>query len=147
MTVLCEVCGKPRLGGEMTVVDGRRACPDCAGEHYDGRFDEGRRRMSADLRSKYSLPMEQYEALFKAQAGRCAICTDRPKKSAHYRLVVDHDHETGEVRGLLCHRCNVALGFMRDNPTALRRAAAYLEQTPADMLRAQMLASVRYHSA
>jgi hypothetical protein len=49
---------------------------------------------------------EQYEAMLRAQGGGCAICGNPPKTR---RLDVDHDHKTGQVRGLLCHRCNRAL--------------------------------------
>lgn len=66
---------------------------------------------------------EQYDAMLSEQAGRCAICQDRPP-----RLYIDHDHATGEVRGLLCNRCNVALGFLRDSPEAAIAAAMYLSR-------------------
>ena len=66
-----------------------------------------------------------YIKLLKVQEEKCAICKkhqSRLKKS----LVVDHDHKTGIVRGLLCIKCNSALGFLNDSPAALRRALKYL---------------------
>lgn len=75
---------------------------------------------------RYGLTAEAYEAMLAAQGGVCAICGGVDAKGR--RLSVDHDHESGVVRALLCGGCNVALGFMRDDPTLLRAAADYLER-------------------
>ena len=74
---------------------------------------------------KYGLTIDDYAWLFKAQKGRCAICQSRPLRMGK-PLGVDHNHLTGEVRGLLCDRCNSGLGFFEDNPVRLRRALRYL---------------------
>lgn len=74
---------------------------------------------------KYNLTVEQYEQMFANQGGGCSICGQRQER----RLAIDHDHETGKVRGLLCHTCNVGLGNFHDLPTLLRRAIAYLERS------------------
>lgn len=66
-----------------------------------------------------------YQALFVAQGGRCAICKRKPEEWR--RLAVDHDHETNEIRGLLCSRCNTALGLLGDTAALLRAAADYLD--------------------
>lgn len=89
---------------------------------------ETRRRWAraSTLRRKYGLTIGQFELLLSAQFNTCAICYD-----AFYNglcePVVDHDHETGRVRGLLCHRCNHALGHLRDSPEIARRAGLYLQ--------------------
>jgi hypothetical protein len=57
-------------------------------------------------RKGLGVTVEQYDAMLAAQGGGCAICGTKPKTR---RLDVDHDHKTGRVRGLLCHRCNRAL--------------------------------------
>ena len=66
-----------------------------------------------------------------AQGGLCAIC-DQPETATRDGkvkwLAVDHDHVTGELRDLLCQRCNVMIGHCADNPEVLRAAAAYLER-------------------
>ena len=80
-------------------------------------------RSIARAREKYGLCEAEFLIMRAAQAGRCLICMDQPES-----LVVDHCHDTGRVRGLLCHRCNVALGWMNDNPVNLTRAAKYLRR-------------------
>lgn len=75
------------------------------------------------LKYLYGLTPEKYKALFDAQGGKCAICRNSGK------LVVDHDHQTGYVRGLLHFDCNTAIGLFRDKPTSIRAAARYLEKS------------------
>lgn len=68
----------------------------------------------------------------KARAAfRCAICFEAPRLGE--RLAVDHCHETGVVRGLLCRRCNTGIGLLRDDPMVLNAAVAYLEARDAWM--------------
>lgn len=66
-------------------------------------------RRNTQRKTKYGLSPEAFAALLAEQDGKCALClTDlEPNRSTH----VDHDHENGEVRGLLCHKCNLALGY------------------------------------
>ncbi len=73
---------------------------------------------------KYGLTAEAYDRLVHAQSGACAICSASGKK-----LVVDHDHRTGLVRGLLCHSCNMGIGQLGDNYLMVNRAAQYLRMT------------------
>ena len=87
------------------------------------------------LRKRYGITLDDYEAMERAQDGRCAICRKPPKDKA---LAVDHDHRTGLVRGLLCIFCNHRLLGVTDDPDHLAAAAAYLREPPADkVLRAQ----------
>jgi hypothetical protein len=72
---------------------------------------------------RYGLTLEQYQSLVEKQGGRCAIC----KRVLEKILVVDHCHETGRVRGLLCDRCNAGLGMFVDNPLILKSAIEYLK--------------------
>jgi hypothetical protein len=81
------------------------------------------------LRSLYGINVAQYDALLASQSGRCAICWIVPRTR---RLAVDHNHKTGEVRGLLCTFCNhKMLGGAKERPEILRRGAEYLETPPA----------------
>lgn len=81
------------------------------------------------LRRKYGISIADYEAMLEAQGGGCAICSGTSAgRKGHNRMHVDHDHDTGQVRGLLCHHCNTALGLVKDNADTLRRMADYLER-------------------
>lgn len=78
------------------------------------------------------LTVDEYQALYSAQGGVCAICgpwTGRSGRSKN--LAVDHDHRTGMVRGLLCSECNRQVGRWRDNPRVFERAARYLISPPS----------------
>ena len=68
--------------------------------------------------------MEEY---YDNHNGKCDICGKEEIVDRFNRLCIDHNHETGEFRGLLCMGCNRGLGFFRDNPTYLRNAADYVE--------------------
>ncbi len=74
----------------------------------------------------YGLSLEEYDILLLAQGGVCAICGKSQSGKRKMRLCVDHSHKTGQVRGLLCEKCNVGLGSFRDDPELLVRAARYL---------------------
>jgi Recombination endonuclease VII len=87
-------------------------------------------------KKKYGLDEAAYEAIRTSQDGRCAICRDPLRKwfakwgekgNRGDAANVDHCHKTGKIRGLLCTRCNRALGLFRDSPTFCRSAARYLE--------------------
>lgn len=81
------------------------------------------------IEDTYGLAPEEYQALLERQNFRCAICTNRPRSQ---RLAVDHDHQTGAVRGLLCKRCNHdLLGGGHDSIELLWRAVKYLLEPPA----------------
>lgn len=81
----------------------------------------------ARIRSRrryYGLDPHVYDQIYESQHGLCAICGEPPP--LRRILHVDHDHRTGEVRGLLCHGCNWALGALGDTLEGVERAAAYL---------------------
>lgn len=83
---------------------------------------------NASLR-RYGITVDQWDEMFAAQNGVCAICLRPPSGRGPNRFLnVDHCHATGAVRGLLCSLCNVALGRLRDDPAVVRRAAEYLER-------------------
>lgn len=92
--------------------------------------EQNRERYAAAVRAHklrgYGLTPEAYDTLLHSQGGGCAICGEAEKDG--WDLAVDHCHRAGHVRGLLCRRCNVALGLLRDRPDLLRTAADYLEQ-------------------
>lgn len=127
-----------------------RRCSDCPGEArpksvrcaacFKARrmaLDTARQRKLRDspeyrekyraytLKKKYGMTVKEYDAMFEAQGMRCAICrSDDPrwKKGWH----VDHCHESGVVRGILCQKCNLMIGMAADNMATLARAIEYL---------------------
>jgi hypothetical protein len=81
--------------------------------------------------ARFGITPQQYEEMLESQNRACAIC-DQPEKVVDPRngrikaLAVDHDHETGVIRGLLCQNCNKGIGNLGDNPDRLIAGAAYL---------------------
>lgn len=75
---------------------------------------------------RYGLTVEQYEAIFESQESACAICHSPDPRGDHWH--VDHDHNTGRVRGVLCARCNVGIGHFGEDPERLLAAIHYLRQ-------------------
>jgi Autographiviridae endonuclease VII len=83
-----------------------------------------RKLRETHLRNKFGLTVEEYDEILEAQDGVCALCDSLPTPGIS--LHVDHDHGTGEIRGLLCVRCNNALGLFREDPDLLKRAVRYV---------------------
>ncbi|MGI5256869.1 endonuclease VII domain-containing protein [Streptomyces angustmyceticus] len=113
---LCRICGEIKSHSEWhrnrTASDGLSTrCKAC-------RAVQGR---AGHLKRHYGLTVAERDAMIKEQSGVCPICLEPGPKH------VDHDHGTGKVRGVLCFNCNSALGKLRDDPDAMRRAIAYLE--------------------
>ncbi|WP_236239205.1 endonuclease VII domain-containing protein [Streptomyces sp. CC228A] len=86
-------------------------CRDC----------RARRNRQSYFQRKYGITEAELDAMIEAQGGVCVICLSAPPEH------VDHCHETGRVRGVLCFSCNAALGQFKDRPDAMRRAADYVE--------------------
>lgn len=77
----------------------------------------------------YGIGIKSYEKMLEKQESKCKICKGEGFVMAEHhklKLVVDHCHDTGKVRGLLCHNCNRALGLLKDDVVALCRAIQYL---------------------
>lgn len=117
--------------------EGYKRCPSCreVKAHDDWPISRGKRDgLGSECKSckaarsardyvwrSYGLAPRDVRRLIAQQLGVCLVCQTAP--AVH----VDHDHGTGEVRGVLCFNCNVALGQLKDRPDVLRRAADYLE--------------------
>jgi len=87
-----------------------------------GRFDNSNNAR----KNRYGISPETYQLMLIEHQGGCAICRRpcRTKKS----LAVDHDHKTNQVRGLLCHGCNIALGYLEDNEDLIWNMLEYLKK-------------------
>ena len=96
-------------------------------KRYPDRIADGK------LRGRVGIGLAAYHELFTVQGGVCAIC-GRPETAKSTNgglrrfLTVDHDHATGEIRGLLCSACNTGIGQLGDDPDRLHAAIAYLER-------------------
>ena len=100
-------------------------------KEYKRRYPEAYR--DSHLRHLFGISLAQYEEMLTAQGGVCAICKN-PETALHNRtkmpkrLAVDHCHDSGAVRGLLCSGCNTGLGNFKDSRAALEAALAYLSK-------------------
>lgn len=83
-------------------------------------------RRNQHLKATYGISSAEFDALLEQQGGHCALCPNVAKRSA---LHVDHDHATGQVRGLLCGGCNRVLGFIEARPGWTEAAHAYLKES------------------
>jgi len=100
--------------------------------HYEG-YTEGKKKWKREnklkankwnLFNKYKITLEQWEQMRVSQGNKCAVCEKEFIKTPH----VDHNHETGCVRQLLCANCNILLGLSHDNVVILEKAIAYLKK-------------------
>ena len=123
---VCEDCHGtfPRPGTKGFLP---KRCPGCLDKHSlaQKRANPGVWR-KYQYKTKFGITIEQYDLMLATQGGHCAICPATSCTDGR-RLHVDHDHQTGVVRQLLCDLCNKVLGMMKDEPDRLRRAADYLE--------------------
>lgn len=127
---MSKVCKDCVAEGVTTKRNAPYAGPRCTTHWRVFRADQKARQHEKRVMDTYGLAPGEYERLLIAQGGRCAIhgcrATGRTK-----RLAVDHNHATGEVRGLLCGPHNQLLGYNGDNPDTFRSLADYLESPPA----------------
>jgi len=106
-------------------------CDECLASTLAGWSDHtSSSGWEARLKSKYGITVDEHAWMFLNQRGLCAICKDsersRRTENGASGLVVDHDHETGEVRGLLCNRCNAGIGLLGDRYDWLHAAMWYV---------------------
>jgi hypothetical protein len=136
----CKVCGesKPLSMFYLTSKKTSRQwqCKECqkkATREWGLRNPEWKARLQRknELKRKYGLTRDQFEAMLQEQHGVCAICKGNEQLTKRKRepLCVDHKHdESRAIRGLLCRRCNVIVGMVENNPELFRAAADYLEK-------------------
>jgi hypothetical protein len=98
-----------------------KPCANAAQKASRQRHGRPERKKRWQIKSRYGLTEAEVAAMYDRQAGKCAICRGEMK-----RQCIDHSHMTGKVRGLLCHRCNIALPYVEDRGFC-RAATAYLE--------------------
>jgi len=141
---LCKQCGKPKTwekdtttkhGNRFRCVPCRTAL--CKKRYYSMSVEERREQHLKNydpeknrrnvLKRIFGITPEQWDEMHKRQGGVCWMCGHDGKGIHRYdRLLVDHCHSTGRVRGLLCHHCNAGLGHFKDDPILLQKAIDYL---------------------
>jgi|694.fasta_scaffold124487_5 hypothetical protein len=124
----CVDCAAEGVTTKRPIVSGVRK-PRCATHERDRKKKAKAQSHSRMVERTYSLTGEQYELLYSAQGGRCAICQVATGKVR--RLAVEHDHRTGEVFGLACGPCNIMLGRLGRELDAYIRVINYLKDPPA----------------
>lgn len=106
-------------------------CKDCRRSRDRSNWVP-RQQSEYKLKSQYGISLEDYADMYALQQGRCAICfqeeTARSNGGYVKSLAVDHCHTTGEVRGLLCNKCNVGIGYLDDDVVRLHNAIKYLNK-------------------
>lgn len=112
-SIYCRQCVRKTLRHR------RAANPEKTKAYKRQHYNYGQQRGYL-LRTRYGITVGDYDAILAEQNGGCAICDGTNK------LVIDHNHRTGKVRGILCNNCNIALGAVQDNYLLLERAAIYL---------------------
>lgn len=94
------------------------------------KFNKPETQRKHYLRSKYGISVEEYDAMLLAQEGKCAVCGKENsgivRNGLPLRMYVDHDHVTKKVRGLLCEKCNAAIGLASESPEVLLKMHKYL---------------------
>ncbi|KKM22963.1 hypothetical protein LCGC14_1620000 [marine sediment metagenome] len=118
---VCWVC--IRANGRVSYARNSAHYLEAARQYRREHPIDPRKKRDQALRSKFGLTLEDYDRMFEAQGGVCAICGYPPKNKA---LNVDHNHDTGTIRGLLCGGCNSFLGRVQDDPNRLLTAAGYV---------------------
>lgn len=136
----CSVCREAKPLEHFAVYAGRPSgrqsrCRECHNEAAKKSYQRHKqKRRDWHLRKTFGISAADYELMLTGQGGKCAICGRREDTShtrggiGAIRLAVDHCHETGAVRGLLCRSCNTAIGKFRHDPLILKAAIEYLER-------------------
>lgn len=87
-----------------------------------------RKSKAHNLHASFGMTLEQFSSLVAACGGKCQICRRPETNPRRKSLSIDHCHASGMIRGLLCSRCNLAIGLFRDDPITIRSAVEYLEK-------------------
>jgi hypothetical protein len=131
--VKCAKCGEEKPSTDFAKCTAKKNglqsyCRVCATQarykspKYENTLEQER---AIQMKYRYGLTKETFDSFWQTQNGKCGICTKALTKELR-GYAVDHNHETGNVRGLLCNPCNTALGLFKDSPTVMQNAYQYL---------------------
>jgi hypothetical protein len=135
----CSVCKEEKSLSEFPVRKTHRPgkpvsqCTKCKVAYNKAYREKHREKVleierKSKLKMAYGITPEQYEHMLKKQDGKCAICSTKKPGGRTKMFFIDHCHNNGNVRGLLCMRCNTGLGLFLDNPKFLLNAISYLKE-------------------
>jgi hypothetical protein len=141
----CSLCKKTKKAEEFSetfrTVDGLHSrCKSCINNIARERYKEDPVKLSeinrrAKYKAKYGLTVDDYDVLFAKQGGKCALCgIDNTGRENAKHFAIDHCHDTGVIRGLLCSPCNTALGLMKDNVDTMYNAIGYVLESRDEWL-------------
>ena len=133
----CNICGQTKALTEYYINNygyPHGKCKKCYVKKQQEKYDPLKKR-NENLKRCYGITLNKYNEMLEKQDGKCATCgTTEPggRKSGRGGgtnvFVVDHCHDTGKVRGLLCHSCNRAMGLLGDNVSVIESMIKYLEE-------------------
>lgn len=123
----------------------RLVCIECIRKQQKKRYSKNAQKMRAkqreynlahpeisrkiNLKKKYGITQEHYNLMFEQQGGVCLVC-GKPETATYKEsvkcLAVDHNHQINKIRGLLCQRCNTALGLLNENPVVIKSLLEYI---------------------
>jgi len=130
--VACRSCGKefiPRDGNNTAFCS--RECYIYWNNNTSESQHLSRRKYS--YKKHYGITIEDYDRMSEEQNHVCYICGGKQERADNAMLCVDHDHETGKARGLLCHNCNHGIGLFKDDPVILNKAIEYLAKHKGEL--------------
>ena len=127
----CTSCGVFKLANEYSLEFDSRCVGGVAMRSKCKPCDEHRKWKSFIIRT-YGITADEYYEILAAQNGKCSICESQEVNNSRIssgKLFIDHCHETGKVRGLLCSKCNHAIGLLNDDVDLLQKAISYLNKS------------------
>ena len=92
------------------------------------RQENKTKRRETDLKRKYNITLDDYHTMWIEQEGKCWTCSVKAEDAINKILYVDHNHLTGKVRGLLCSRCNTAIGLLQESQEIIQKVSKYLHE-------------------
>jgi DNA-directed RNA polymerase subunit RPC12/RpoP len=130
MLYTCPKCNRDNLLRDevkLNINYNIQMCNKCSNKYWKNYRENNRDKINLTHRMvKYGITVEEHNKLLKLQLNSCAIC----KRSFDIvKEVVDHNHKTNEVRGILCYSCNAAIGFMKENEDLIWNMLEYLKRT------------------
>ena len=133
-TKTCSTCGIEQPIANF--YHDKRQCKSCLRDHQRRyRAERPDYHHARNLRQRYGICADEYQTILANQNNACPICEVEIPDTIGYKekrvSVVDHNHETGEVRGILCLKCNLVLGHARENTDILYKAIVYLSERGA----------------